>query len=137
MANTVLIRFSLFYRLTWVQLCWPRATPDFGSVKCYELVSAPRHPKASWYTPFRGSRGVYTQFVTWFSGAYSRIYAIFSPMAALRGPLRGACAPARNTPASPIALRATDAETLTTTLLRTNRRVEFRPSIYFHFSRGT
>ena len=37
--------------------------------KCDQLVSAPRHPKASWYTQ--------TQFVTWFSGAYSRIYRSF------------------------------------------------------------
>ena len=22
-----------FYRLTWVQRCWPRVTPDFGSVR--------------------------------------------------------------------------------------------------------
>ena len=79
MANIVLICFSLFYRLTWVQRCWPRAIPDFGSAsKCDQLVSARRHPKASWYTPFRGSGGVSTQqFVTWFSGAYSRIPLVY------------------------------------------------------------
>ena len=32
MVNIVLICFSLFYRLTWVRRCWPRAAPDFGSV---------------------------------------------------------------------------------------------------------
>ena len=39
--------FLSFYRLTWVQRCWPRATPDFGSVSVissFLLQDIPRHP---------------------------------------------------------------------------------------------
>ena len=39
--------FSLFYRLTWVQRCWPRATSVFGSVSVissFLLQDIPRHP---------------------------------------------------------------------------------------------
>ena len=49
MVNTVFICFSLFYRLTWVQRCWPRATtPDCGSVSVissFLLQDIPRHPE--------------------------------------------------------------------------------------------
>ena len=39
--------FLSFYRLTWVQRCWPRATPDFGSasvISSFLLQDIPRHP---------------------------------------------------------------------------------------------
>ena len=59
------------------------------------------------------------QFVTWFSGAYSRIYRNFvaprRPYGGLRGPLRGACAR--------VALRATDAEPLINALVYSTARV--------------
>ena len=55
-SNVVFILFSLFHWLTWVQRCWPRATPDFGSVSVMSSFLLPRYPKASWYTPFRGWR---------------------------------------------------------------------------------
>ena len=47
MANIVLICFSFFHRLTWVQRGWPRAIPDFGSVSVissFLLQDIPRHP---------------------------------------------------------------------------------------------
>ena len=50
MANgeySIIIYFSLFYRVTWVQRCWPRATPEFGSasvISSFLLQDIPRHP---------------------------------------------------------------------------------------------
>ena len=83
---------------------------------CDQLVSSPRHPKASLYTPFRGSGGVSTQFVNWFSGAYSRTYRIFFAS----GPTRLA---------SLVVLRATDAEPLIIALVYTT--VHRAPLVWF------
>ena len=54
MVNIVLICFSLFYRLTWGQRCWPRS--EFGSVSVissFILQDIPRHDTRIY---FRGSR---------------------------------------------------------------------------------
>ena len=49
MANgNIILMFLSFYRLTWVPRCWPRATPDFGSVSVissFLLQDIPRHPE--------------------------------------------------------------------------------------------
>ena len=48
--NSINVLLS-FYRLAWVQRCWPRATPDFGStstimtaISSFLLQDIPRHP---------------------------------------------------------------------------------------------
>ena len=95
---------QLFYRLNWVQRCWPRATPDFGSVSV--LQDIPRHPDTRL---FEVRRAFKRRLLLGFQAHIRAYIAFFSPPAALRGPLRGASAPLR--------LRATDAEPLINALV--------------------
>ena len=89
MANRVLIRFSLFCRLTWVQRCWSRASPDFGSVSVvssFLLQDIPRHPDTRLFEV----REAFKRSLLLDFQAHIRAYiAIFSPPAALRGPSGG------------------------------------------------
>ena len=90
-----------------MQRCWPRATPEFGSVSVissFLLQDVPRHPE----TRLLGVREAFIRSLLHGFQAHIRAYtAFFSPpvaalrgpsrgpsRGALRGPLRGACAPA-------------------------------------------
>ena len=76
MASIVLTCLSLFYRLTWVHRCWPRATPDFGSVSVISSVllqDIPRHPDTRLFEV----QEAFKRSLLRFSGAYSRIYRNF------------------------------------------------------------
>ena len=68
------------------------------------------------------------QFVTWFSGAYSRICSNFFAPMVLLGPSEGPCvglARRATRLASPVALRVTDAEPLTNALICTRKSHPF------------
>ena len=99
MANIVLMCFPLFYRLTWVQRCWSRATPDFGSVSVtssFLLQDIPKHPDTRL---FEVREAFKRSFVAWFSGAYTRIYRFFF---ASGGPCGGLDRLRRATDAEPL-----------------------------------
>ena len=101
MANIILILlcFSLFYRLTWVQRCWHRATFDSGSasvISSFLLQDVPSHD-----TRLVEVREAFKRtLLLGFRGKIRAYIEKKSPPAALPGALRGACAPAaaRNTP---------------------------------------
>ena len=126
MANIVVIRFSLFYLLTWVQRCCPRATPDFGSVSVISSLlfqDIPWHPNTRLFEV----REAFKRSLLLDFQARIRAYnAIFSPPADLRepsgGPPGGTSAPPcgglATRPAFPVALRATDAEPLINALVQ-------------------
>ena len=89
----IYVCFPLFYRLTWVQRCWPRATPDFGSVyviSSFLLQDIPRHPDTRLFE-------VREAFKRSLLLVCRRIFAhrshFFSPPVVLRGSSGGPCAP--------------------------------------------
>ena len=107
MANLILIyyfeaiSFSLFYQLTWVHRCWPRATPDFGSlsvITSFLLQDIPRHPDTRLF-----GRHLHALSCLVFEHIFAHVSHFFAsggPPGVLPGFLRGAGAlVARNTPA--------------------------------------
>ena len=69
--------FFSFYRLTWVQRCWLRATPDFGSVSVinsFPLKDVPWHPDTRLFEVREAFKRSLLLRSTWFSGSYSRKY---------------------------------------------------------------
>ena len=107
-----LICSPLSYRLTWVQRCWPRATPDFGSfsvISSFLLQDMPRHPDTRLFEV----REAFKRSLLLGFQAHIRAYsAFFSPPAVHRGASR------TTRLAWPVALRATDAEPPINTLVR-------------------
>ena len=116
--------FLSFYRLTWVQRCWPRATPDFGSVSVITsvlLLDIPRHPDTRL---FEVREAFKRSLLLGFQARIRAYIAGVSPPAALRGPSGGPCGGLRGlrrvTRAAGVlrvALRATDAEPLINALV--------------------
>ena len=133
MSNTVYICSFYLHQLTWVQRCWPLATPVFGSViaiSSFLLQDISRHPETRflevWEVFKHGPLPGFQANIP--AGIVAHISYTFCHR---RGPLREACARHRAKHlATPVAPGVTDAEALIGALVWTplnqNRALEIR-----------
>ena len=147
MENIVLICFSLFYRLTWVRRCWPRAAPDFGSVSVISSFlpqDIRRHPDTRLFEVREAfKRSLLLEFEAHIR-AYIAFFRLRGPTGGAPGPLPGGppAAPSGGLRATrhalPVELRVTDAEPQINVLVQTGRascRAVHEPLV--RYSEGT